>query len=135
MRIGELSRATGASPRSLRYYEQLGMISSVRRPNGYREYDDATVTVVDTIKTLLGLGFPSTLIERVLPCTGDAGPLEGECSGILARVTEIRDEMDDKAHRLLATRDALNDFLSRSSTSPDQSPMAPTSELTVPSTQ
>ncbi|RFA11680.1 hypothetical protein B7R22_18360 [Subtercola boreus] len=111
MKIGELSRITGASPRSLRYYEQIGMISSVRQPNGYREYDESTAKVVDTIKSLLDLGFPSALIERVLPCTGEAGPLEGECSGIMARVTEIRDEMDDKARRLLKTRDMLTAFL------------------------
>ncbi|SFK87612.1 MULTISPECIES: MerR family transcriptional regulator [Amycolatopsis] len=111
MKIGELSRASGASPRSLRYYEELGLISSVRQPNGYRDYDEQTVAVVSTIKSLLDLGFPMTLIERVLPCTGDAGPLEGECSGIMARVAEIRDEMEDKARRLLETRDALTAFL------------------------
>ncbi|WP_431926588.1 MerR family transcriptional regulator [Amycolatopsis tucumanensis] len=113
MKIGELSRASGASPRSLRYYEELGLISSVRQPNGYRDYDETTVGVVSTIKSLLDLGFPMTLIERVLPCTGDAGPLEGECSGIMARVAEIRDEIDDKARRLLKTRDALTAFLSQ----------------------
>ncbi|ONI72577.1 hypothetical protein BWI15_20260 [Kribbella sp. ALI-6-A] len=113
MKIGELSRASGASPRSLRYYEELGLITSVRQPNGYRDYDEATVGLVSTIKSLLELGFPMTLIERVLPCTGDAGPLEGECSGILARVAEIRDEMDDKARRLLEARDALTAFLSQ----------------------
>lgn len=113
MKIGELSRVTGASPRSLRYYEELGLISSVRQPNGYRDYDEATAGVVSTIKSLLELGFPMTLIGRVLPCTGDSGPIEGECSGIMARVAEIRDEMDEKAHRLLETRDALTAFLSQ----------------------
>jgi DNA-binding transcriptional MerR regulator len=111
MKIGELSRATGASPRSLRYYEQLGLISSERQPNGYRDYDTSTVQVVETIKSLLELGFPSSLIERVLPCTGDAGPVEGECAGITARVVEIRDEMDVKARRLIETRDMLTEFL------------------------
>jgi DNA-binding transcriptional MerR regulator len=113
MRIGELSSRTGASPRSLRYYEQLGLISAAREANGYREYDESTVRVVETIRSLLDLGFPSALIERVLPCTGDAGPVEGECSEIMARVVQIRDEMDDKARRLLETRDLLTEFLSQ----------------------
>lgn len=50
VKIGELSERTGASTRSIRHYEQLGLIESERRPNGYREFDDAAVTTVDTIK-------------------------------------------------------------------------------------
>lgn len=111
MKIGELSERTGASARSIRYYEQTGLLESVRLDNGYRDFDDAAVTTVTTIKSLLDLGFPTELIERVLPCTGDAGPVAPDCGALMARVTEIRDEMDAKAARLLETRDALTHFL------------------------
>jgi len=40
VRIGELARATGATPRALRHYEQAGLITSQRAPNGYRTYDE-----------------------------------------------------------------------------------------------
>jgi DNA-binding transcriptional MerR regulator len=113
VKIGELSRVTGASARSLRYYDQLGLITSERLSNGYRDYDEAAVATVDTIKSLLELGFPTTLIERVLPCTGAGTPITGDCSMIMERVTQIRDEMDDKAQRLVQTRDALTAFLSQ----------------------
>ena len=43
MRIGELSKATGASTRALRYYEQQGLLSSNRRSNGYREFTASAV--------------------------------------------------------------------------------------------
>jgi DNA-binding transcriptional MerR regulator len=117
MKIGELSRTTGASARSLRYYEQIGLISSERRSNGYREYDHSAVATVETIKSLIELGFPTALIERVLPCTGEGAQLTGDCSAITQRVTQIRDEMDDKAKRLIATRDTLTEFLARQATS------------------
>lgn len=39
MRIGELAERIGVSPRSLRYYEQQGLLSPSRAANGYREYD------------------------------------------------------------------------------------------------
>lgn len=113
VKIGELSRATGASARSLRYYEQIGLIDSHRLPNGYRDYDDSATETVATIKSLLDLGFPTTLIERVLPCTGEGAPLEGDCSALVAHVARIRDEMDSKARQLDATRDALTAFLAR----------------------
>ena len=111
MRIGELSRVTDASTRSLRYYEQLGLIASTRQPNGYRDYDESVIATVSTIKALLDLGFPTALIENVLPCT-NGGPV-GDCSTIFERVTQIRDEMDSKARRLVQTRDALTAFLAR----------------------
>ena len=41
MRIGELSRITEVSARSLRYYESLGLIRSTRTPNGWRDFDGA----------------------------------------------------------------------------------------------
>jgi DNA-binding transcriptional MerR regulator len=113
VKIGELSRSTGASARSLRYYEQIGLISSERLSNGYRDYDETAAETVETIKSLLDLGFPTTLIERVLPCTGEGAVLSGDCSAITERVTQIRDEMDDKAQRLVKTRDALTSFLER----------------------
>ncbi|NED82406.1 MerR family DNA-binding transcriptional regulator, partial [Streptomyces sp. SID11233] len=34
MKIGELARRTGASVRSLRYYEQQGLLDSTRTPGG-----------------------------------------------------------------------------------------------------
>jgi DNA-binding transcriptional MerR regulator len=114
VRIGELSRMTGASARSLRYYEKLGLISSEREPNGYREYDASAVRTVTTIKSLLELGFPTTLIEQVLPCTGEGGPVETNCSSVMERVTRIRDEMDEKSRRLAETRDLLTSFLEES---------------------
>ncbi|MGB3374898.1 MAG: MerR family transcriptional regulator [Microbacterium sp.] len=111
MRIGELSRETGASPRAIRYYEQTGLLRSERRSNGYREFDDTAIQTVTTIRTLFDLGFPSELVSRVLPCTGDAGPIAGDCGVLMQRVAEIRDEMDTKARRLDATRDQLTEFL------------------------
>ena len=114
MRIGELSRVTGASTRSLRYYEQKGLITSRRLSNGYRDYDESAVAVVRTITSLLELGLPTAIIEDVLPCTGEAVP-SGDCAALMARVTAIRDEMDEKARRLQATSETLSGFLARAS--------------------
>ena len=118
MQIGDLSRASGASARSLRYYEQLGFIRPERRANGYRDYDESDVETVGTIKMLLDLdldldlGLPTALIEQVLPCTRGR-KVEDQCPGIIDQVVAIRDDMDARAQRLLATRDALSESLSR----------------------
>jgi DNA-binding transcriptional MerR regulator len=49
MRIGELARRTGASGRSLRYYESRSLLTSRRMANGYRDFEDDQVALVRTI--------------------------------------------------------------------------------------
>lgn len=68
MRIGELARVTGASIRSLRYYEEQGLIASRREPNGYRAYSPLTVDTVEAIKLYLNLGLSTEQIAGFLTC-------------------------------------------------------------------
>ncbi len=39
MQIGELAQRTGASGRSIRYYEQQGLLETQRTGRGWRTYD------------------------------------------------------------------------------------------------
>jgi MerR family regulatory protein len=41
MLIGELAERAGTSTRTLRYYEQHGLVRARRSANGYRVYDEA----------------------------------------------------------------------------------------------
>lgn len=68
MKIGELSRLTGASVRSIRYYERQGLISSLRTSNGYREYSPMAVEQVNTIRFYLNLGLTTGEIAGFLHC-------------------------------------------------------------------
>ncbi|MGW2491069.1 MerR family transcriptional regulator [Streptomyces sp. NPDC001606] len=77
MRIGELAKATGATPRALRHYEQQGLITATRACNGYREYDTGTAVRVRNIRRLLEAGLTLDDVRVFLPCLdGDvtAGP-------------------------------------------------------------
>ncbi|MEU1689540.1 MerR family transcriptional regulator [Micromonospora sp. NPDC005707] len=68
VRIGELATVTGCTPRALRHYEEQGLIDSSRAANGYREYDEATVTRVRNIRHLLGAGLTLDDVRVFLPC-------------------------------------------------------------------
>lgn len=68
MQIGELSRQTGASRRSLRLYESKGLIGAARSINGYRDYPPAAVERVHFIQDLLACGFSTREIREFLPC-------------------------------------------------------------------
>ncbi|REE58663.1 DNA-binding transcriptional MerR regulator [Streptomyces sp. 3212.3] len=68
VQIGELARTTGTTARALRHYEQAGLISSERAPNGYRIYDERTVVRVRNIRHLLAAGLTLDDVQIFLPC-------------------------------------------------------------------
>src|SRR4051812_48718866 len=71
MRIGDLAAATGASARSLRYYEEQSLLASERSPGGQRHYPESAVERVTLIQSLLAAGLSSSTIHDVLPCITD----------------------------------------------------------------
>ncbi|WP_431043751.1 MerR family transcriptional regulator [Streptomyces sp. P1-3] len=111
MRIGELARATGATPRALRHYEQAGLISADRAHNGYREYPDGAVQRVRNIRHLLDAGLTLEDVRCFLPCLdGDLTSAPPGPAGLrvarnrlavlearIAAQTEVRDRL---AHAL-----------------------------------
>ena len=68
MRIGELARQTGASVRSLRYYEEQGLLVASRTGSGQRTYADDTVARVLLLRQLYNAGLSSTTLATVMPC-------------------------------------------------------------------
>ncbi|MDX2920628.1 MULTISPECIES: MerR family transcriptional regulator [Streptomyces] len=105
MRIGEVAERAGVSVRSLRYYEQQGLLHSDRSAGGQRQYPDAAVGRVRLIQQLFAAGLPSRSVRQVLPCvdSGTADPgllehLEAERARITHRITDLvaaRDRLDD----------------------------------------
>ncbi|WP_410573588.1 MerR family transcriptional regulator [Amycolatopsis sp. cmx-4-61] len=110
MRIGELSRRTGVSSRSLRYYEEQGLLTSSRSEAGQRHYSDAEVERVALIRQLFDAGLSSRVIAAVLPCVetpGDAGVVDEA----FATMTRERNRIDAEIARLVEARDALDQVI------------------------
>ncbi|MCN9242934.1 MerR family transcriptional regulator [Streptomyces sp. RY43-2] len=68
MQIGELSERTGVSRRSIRYYEQKGLLHAHRTDKGWREYSEDAVNAVLNVQGLLQAGLTVDDIQRVAPC-------------------------------------------------------------------
>jgi DNA-binding transcriptional MerR regulator len=111
--IGELSERTGASQRSLRYYEQQGLLCAGRDPNGYRRYDAGSVQTVLRIRRLLDAGLSTGVIRTVLPCVaGDADPLELQlCPELVGTLRRELADIDARIDDLRRTRGALAGYL------------------------
>lgn len=101
MRIGELARSTGVSPRSLRYYEEQHLLSSRRSPNGQRVYADAAQERVHLIQRLYQAGLSSSTIAELLPCITDPS----------ARTPLLRNRLIVERARISAQVDSLRETL------------------------
>jgi DNA-binding transcriptional MerR regulator len=114
VRIGELSRRTGASLRALRYYEERGLLAPLRRGNGYREYDERAPATVARIRVMLSAGLSTALIGEILPSVvDDSVVLAGRCPELRAGLARERARIDAAVADLLATRDVLDSLIGR----------------------
>jgi DNA-binding transcriptional MerR regulator len=113
MRIGELARRTGVSERSLRYYEQQGLLDAERSPGGHREYPERAVDRVVRIQVLFAAGLNSATIHDVLPCMSDhdGGPNERTTESLARELRVERDRIDRKIRDLLRTREILDEVI------------------------
>jgi len=67
MHIGQLAEKTGVTPRTLRYYEELGMIHPEDRSEGsFRLYSERQLMKVRMIHALKALDFPLTTIRDMM---------------------------------------------------------------------
>jgi DNA-binding transcriptional MerR regulator len=119
MLIGELAARAGTSTRTLRYYEQHGLLSPGRDPHGYRQYDDAELRVVREIRALLAIGFGLDDIRPFVACLR-AGNSAGhvcpdsvavlrrklaEVEGYLDQLTTVRTQLRDQLAHAIAQRE------------------------------
>lgn len=109
MRVGELSARTGASVRSIRYYEQAGLLPAARRPNGYREFDDSSVERVKAIRGLLETGFTLDEVQSLSGCLTAAGDDAGCCGQTVALYRSRLARIDLQLATLAALRGRIEE--------------------------
>jgi DNA-binding transcriptional MerR regulator len=104
VRITDLVIKLGMTSRSLRYYEQVGLIESVRRGSGeYRYYDEANVDRLKQIIVLRKMEIPIKDILRIYTSADMSVVVE-------TFVNRIRD-IDAEVDALTKLRAVVNDFL------------------------
>lgn len=109
MRIGELSLASGVSPRSLRYYGEQGLLHSERNAVGHRRYRRDTIERVELIQALFSAGLSSITIAELLPCI--EGPVEARSATLFRRLRAERRRVDDRVHELQRVGDRLDGII------------------------
>lgn len=67
MQIGQLARRAGCSVDAVRLYERLGLLGSARRANGYRDFPEAALELLQYILRAKSLGFTLAEIAEARP--------------------------------------------------------------------
>ena len=65
-RIGEIAARCGISERTIRYYEEEGLITARRSSGGHRWYRDEDIVYIKRILELKELGFSLAEIRRII---------------------------------------------------------------------
>lgn len=98
MKIGELAARTGVSVRSLRYYEQQGLLKPVRDESGYRDYSIFAEEQVRTIQLYLNLGLTTEQIAGFLHCV--MKNKEAFCTEVFPIFRQKIEEIDAQINQL-----------------------------------
>jgi len=72
MNVGEAARRSGLPAKTIRYYEEVGLVRPARSPNGYRDYSDADVHGLAFLNRARSLGFSIDDCRQLLALYGDA---------------------------------------------------------------
>ncbi|WP_086695156.1 MerR family transcriptional regulator [Streptomyces recifensis] len=104
--IGELSRRTGLSVRTIRFYSDSGVVApTTRSPAGYRLYDPDALVRLQLLCTLRELGMELATIQRVLRCelsVSEVSAAHADAIDVQIRVLQLRRSV----LRVLARREA-----------------------------
>lgn len=69
LKIGDFARAAGTNLRTLRYYEELGLLAPNKRSGGgFRYYRTVDLNRVRTIQNLQELGLTLEVIGQIMSC-------------------------------------------------------------------
>ncbi len=71
MNIGEAAQQSGLPTKTIRYYEEIGIVIPARASNGYRDYSDSDVHQLTFVQRARSLGFTIEECKLLLSLYGD----------------------------------------------------------------
>jgi DNA-binding transcriptional MerR regulator len=117
LRIGEAADQVAINPKTIRYYESIGLIPEAdRTAGGYRTYGPDDVERLMFIRTAQRLGLTLDEIREVLAFR-ERG--EQPCRYVLEAVHRQTQEIDRQVRELLEVRDELEQLTARAEEADD----------------
>lgn len=111
MRIGDVGRRAGLTPKTIRYYEEIGLIAEPdRTSSGYRDYADNAVERLTFIRDAQASGLSLTEIGSILDMR-DRG--EQTCGHVIELLDHHLASIDHHITQLRTTRELMAEMSAR----------------------
>ncbi|NWL76420.1 MerR family transcriptional regulator [Pseudomonas taiwanensis] len=111
MRIGELAKLSGLAASRIRFYESSGLITSVdRKANGYRDYGQDAVLILEIITGAQAAGFSLEEIRNLLPIgqnNWQHGELLDSLKRKVAEIEAMQARLEQNKAQLLVTIEVI----------------------------
>jgi DNA-binding transcriptional MerR regulator len=104
MKIGELSKLSGMARSQIRYYESRGLVPVRRQPNGYRDYPNEALLILEIITTAKRSDFSLDEISTILPAGAGRWDHEQIVASLERKVVDIvalQERLNDTREQLL----------------------------------
>lgn len=108
MNIGETSEKSGLPAKTIRYYEDIGLIKPQRSANGYRDFGEDDLHKLAFIGRARALGFAIEDCRSLLALYEDA---ERASSDVKRIAKEHLEKIEDKISQLQSMQDTLSDLV------------------------
>lgn len=109
MNIGDVATRAGLPTKTIRYYEDIGLIQAVRDANGYRTFSDADVHKLTFVARARTLGFSINDCRALLALWEDRARASADVRQIASgHLSKIEEKIAD----LEAMRDSLRHLVS-----------------------
>lgn len=104
MNIGDAARLSGLPAKTIRYYEEIGLVSPLRDTNGYRAFRERDLHKLTFLARARALGFSIDDCRTLLALYEDAG----RASAQVKQIAEAHlDQIDEKVAQLQSLRETL----------------------------
>ncbi|MFJ2833100.1 heavy metal-responsive transcriptional regulator [Streptomyces sp. NPDC087263] len=114
MRIGELAAVNGLTPKTIRFYEQAGLLPAPpRTPGGYRDYPPQTGSRLAFVRDAQSAGLTLAEIRSILALR-DSG--EAPCAHVTGLIEQHLMDIERRMAELRKTRTALRGLAERAAT-------------------
>lgn len=111
MNIGKVAEEAGVPSKTIRYYEDIGLIRKAERlSNGYRAYSTTEVRELNFIKRARELGFSVEQVRDLLDLWRNRGRASGAVKALVTRHLEV---LDHRIAELESMRRSLANLVAR----------------------